>query len=209
MFMYGSGGGIRGVLANATLYRLFGLLIGASRRFYVTLLDQYVGIRPGQRVLDIGCGPGTIVPYLPKVEYFGFDASEKYINAARKRYANRGSFTCQRIDERSLENASFFDLAFAFGMLHHLSDSEALQLFLLADNALKQGGRLITLDGCYIDGQSQFAKWLISRDRGRHVRTNGGYSDLARQVFSDVRVHVRHDMLRIPYTHVILVCTKA
>ena len=70
----------------------------------------------------------------------------------------------------------------------------------------KRGGRLITFDGCYGDGQSKVAKLIVGMDRGQNVRDRNGYETLARGIFSDVKVHVRHDMVRIPYTHIVLEC---
>ena len=78
----------------------------------------------------------------------------------------------------------------------------------LANKALKKGGRLITFDGCYIEGQSKIAQFIISRDRGQFVRTQDGYVNLASKVFSRIEVGLRDDLLRIPYNHVILECTK-
>jgi len=46
----------------------------------------------------------------------------------------------------------------------------------------------------------------VSRDRGQYVRESAEYAMLAAQVFPEVRSFVRHDLLRIPYTHVILQC---
>jgi hypothetical protein len=94
------------------------------------------------------------------------------------------------------------------GILHHLDDGEALQLFHLAQTALKPGGRLITLDGVFVQKQSPCARYIISKDRGQNVRTQQGYLQLASQVFSTITTSIRHDLLRIPYTHIILECMK-
>jgi SAM-dependent methyltransferase len=104
-----------------------------------------------------------------------------------------------------MELASF-DLAIAVGVLHHLNDAEALQLFQMAQAALKPAGRLITLDNCYRDGQSRIARFLISKDRGQYVRASDAYRNLALSVFPEVKASIREDLLRIPYTQVILEC---
>lgn len=42
---------------------------------------------------------------------------------------------------------AYFDIVLVVGVLHHLDDTEALQLCQLAQAGLKSGGTLITLDG--------------------------------------------------------------
>jgi hypothetical protein len=96
----------------------------------------------------------------------------------------------------------------AIGILHHLSDEEALKLFRLAQSALKPGGCLVTLDGCYIDNQPRLARYLISKDRGEHIRTLDAYRALASRVFSKVVTHLRSDLLHVPYTHLIMKMEK-
>ena len=103
---------------------------------------------------------------------------------------------------------SQFDLVLAVGVLHHLNDAEALQLCKLAEAALKPGGRFITFDGCYLSGQSPIAHYLLTRDRGQNVRDQEGYTKLVSQVLTKNVVSIRHDLLRIPYTHIILECTR-
>jgi cyclopropane fatty-acyl-phospholipid synthase-like methyltransferase len=101
-----------------------------------------------------------------------------------------------------------FDFVLAIGILHHLGDAEAAQLFRTAHGCLRTGGQLITLDNVYVEGQSPVAKYLISKDRGRHVRQPDQYADRARPVFSQVDGFIRHDLLRVPYSHFIMKCQK-
>jgi len=196
---------LRRVLSLPKIYSLFADLVGGdSRRKYV---DQYIRPQSGDRVLDIGCGPADLLDYLPSsVSYTGFDASQSYIDSARARFANRGSFFCERVDEKVIERIGRFNVALATGVLHHLDDADALSLFRIARAALVPGGRLITLDGCYTPDQSAMARYIISKDRGQHVRDAKAYEELARQVFPQVEVSVRHDLMRIPYTHIIMQC---
>ncbi len=200
--------GIRSILSIPAVYGLFGKLIGGSHSG-TTLVKEYIRPKAGDKLLDIGCGPGDILRYLPEnVEYTGFDASHQYIEAAQKRYGNRATFICEQVNTTNLKEPSHFDIVLAIGILHHLDDAEALQLFKIAHAALKNGGRLITMDGVFMEKQSPIARWIISKDRGQNVRTQEGYFELASQVFPNISNDIRHNLLRIPYTHFILECTN-
>ena len=96
----------------------------------------------------------------------------------------------------------------ALAILHHLDDTEALQLFRIAHGALKAGGKLVTLDGVWTDDQSRAARYVQSRDRGQFIRDEKGYVNLAAQVFTVIQPTIHHKLLRIPYTHIILACVR-
>src|SRR5579884_2353919 len=136
---------IRSVLALPQAYQFFFNVIGAPERSRILVRD-YIHPQPGDRILEIGCGPGTIVPYLPETEYVGFDLSEEYIEQARRKFP-RAKFVCERVSQYTLPQRQYFDVVLALGIVHHLDDSEALQLFSISREALKPGGKLVTLDG--------------------------------------------------------------
>ena len=198
--------GVRSLLSFPAAHRLFQALAGAPRARRV-LADEYIRARAGEKVLDIGCGTADILGYLPEVDYVGFDQNESYIRAARETFGARGRFVGRDVNEVAPGSLGSFDAVLALGILHHLEDPEAMKLFEIAKSCLKHGGRLITFDSCYQEGQSPAARFFIDRDRGRNTRTEAGYARLASGVFGTVRTAVRHDLLNIPYTHVVLVCT--
>ena len=197
---------IRSVLSIPTAYQLWWNLVGGPGWAKV-LVNEYVQPGAGARILEIGCGPGTIVRYLPPSEYWGFDLSPRYIELAKRRFP-KAHFVCERVSQFSLANEQSFDVVLALGIVHHLDDAEARQLFQIAYGALKESGKLVTFDGVYADGQSPAARWLLARDRGEYVRSEREYVAIASQVFSTIRPGVRHDLLRIPYTHLILECVR-
>jgi SAM-dependent methyltransferase len=197
---------LRRVLAVPAAYQLWWKVVGGSAAAQV-LVDEYIQPRAGARILEIGCGPGSIVSYLPPSDYLGFDLSPEYIELAKRRFP-KARFVCERVSQFSLAKEQSFDVVLALGIVHHLDDAEARQLFQIAHDALIPGGKLITLDGAWTDGQSATARWLLARDRGEHVRSEREYVGIASQVFSNIRPSIRHDLLRIPYTHLILECIR-
>jgi SAM-dependent methyltransferase len=131
----------------------------------------------------------------------------KYIGAAMKRFGSRGKFFCMKVSGAMLKEFSAFDIVLAKGVLHHLDDAEAGELFQLARNTLKPSGRLIMIDGCYVEGRSKLEHYILSKDRGQYVRNQAGYYELASKVFPQVKVNLHHDLLRIPYTHIVMECS--
>jgi len=197
--------GIARLLDFPRVYSGFANLIGGDARSAYT--REYVRPVPGQRIVDIGCGPADIVSEMPDgVEYVGIDMSPQYIDAARARFGHRASFHCQPISPELGVRLAPFDIAMANGVLHHLDDARALDLLQLARASLAEGGRLVTLDGCYVPNQPAIARWLLKMDRGKHVRAQEAYVELARRAFGTVVPHLRQDLLRIPYTHLIMEC---
>jgi SAM-dependent methyltransferase len=198
---------LRRVLNQSWAYLSLMRLIGGdacTRR----LVAEVLRAQPGQRVLDVGCGPGRLLPFLPNVSYAGIDASASYLATARARFP-QGRFEqldlegdCSTFPDRD------FDLILAFGLLHHLPDAPAARLFAFSRERLREGGRLVTLDGVYWHGQHPVARLLISLDRGRFVRSASGYESLARSAFTNVETTRYENLLRIPYSHICLVCRK-
>ena len=197
--------GLKSILSFPFAYTSLQNLLGgrSARKDFV---DRYVRAKAGDRILDIGCDPGDIVGFLPEINYVGFDSNAHYIEIAEKRYGGRATFRCENLGHGTIDELGLFDIVLATGVLHHLDDDDAARLLRLARAALKKGGRLITLDACFIEQQSRIARFLISRDRGQNVRTREGYGRLATSVFEQVKVDVRHDLLWVPYTHIILEC---
>lgn len=188
------------------MYSLFRRLVGrgSARAVYAR---EHLRAQPGERVLDLGCGTGDILEYLPAVAYVGYDISLRYIELARTRFSGRGEFHCRAVDDSLPIAAGSFDLVIAHGVLHHLDDAGARSLLRVGHRALRVGGRLVSFDGCFTGDQSPAARLLLSLDRGRHVRVRAAYEGLARAEFGQVRSFIRHDLLRIPYTHLIMECS--
>jgi cyclopropane fatty-acyl-phospholipid synthase-like methyltransferase len=197
---------VRSLLAIPDAYNLWWNAVGGPA-FAKVLVHEYLQPRVGARILEIGCGPGTIVGYLPQGEYLGFDLSSKYIEMARKRFPE-AQFVCERVSQFSLTKQQSFDAVLALGIVHHLDDPEARQLFQIAYDALKSGGKLVTCDGVWTSDQSPAARWLLAKDRGEYVRNEREYMNIASQVFGNVRASVRHNLIRIPYSHLILECVR-
>lgn len=199
--------GVRAVLSNAKVYDVFQWMMGAKRGRSI-ISSRYVKSKNGDCILDIGCGTAEIRQYLSDVEYFGIDPNPNYIEAAKNRFRNlpRCTFLCATVDEVVLDAFPKFDIVLASAVLHHLSDAEVIRLATLAKVALKANGRLVTLDPCYVEGQSPVARFLVSRDRGQHVRDAEGYRALMSCVFDSITTDVRHDLARFPYTHLAMEC---
>lgn len=200
-------GGVRSLLARPSLYRSFQYLVGSA-----TVTEELVrqsDVRAGDTILDIGCGTATILDHLPTCQYVGFDVSADYIQSARQQYGDRATFYSDPVDgmdRNELLRHGPFDVVFAQGVLHHLSDIDAGDVFVLAAAALRPGGRFVSVDPVLEPGQPRLARMLVKRDRGTNVRSVGGYMALAADVFEGVQHTVRHDMLRIPYSHMFIRC---
>ena len=200
--------GLRAVLAQPRVYDAFQRALGATNveRVFVDRLLR--GAPPRPRVLDIGCGPGDVLEAMPAVDYVGFDVSERYIASARERFGARGRFFVGDVTRVDMHELGPFDCIAAKGVLHHLDDEEASHLLRAAAAALAPGGRLATLDGCFSDGQGRVSRFVVGRDRGQNIRTSAGYAALAREWFDLVDVIEYDDLLRIPYSHCVLECTR-
>jgi SAM-dependent methyltransferase len=190
------------------LYNLFQRVVGgnALRR---RIIQNHARPRPADKVIDIGCGSAQALQSLPDVEYLGFDIDPDYIAFARRTYGDKGTFIVG--DTRSLRGDSRFkdaDIVIAVSVLHHLDDEEAADCIRFAYEALKQGGRLICHDACWIPNQGTLSRYIMSTDRGRNIRTEQQYRELAAKVFRSVRAWVDTKPMRIPYVTIVLECEK-
>lgn len=195
------------LLANAGIYSSLQRCLAPER--FMHRLAAIIGIRAGDRVLDIGCGPADILAYLPKdVDYTGFDISERYIAAAKGRYGARGKFAVRAVSQNA-EDSGEYDAVISLGVLHHLSDLDARTLLDCASRLLRPGGRLVTCDPVRLQGQHPVARLMIALDRGEFVRTFQDYLALARRCFPNAAGKVVHDLLIVPYTQCVIAASKA
>lgn len=182
------------------LYQELGGFFGAR----VRAIRQYLPLTPGMKVIDIGCGPGYIVRHLPAgIDYVGLDIDEPSIAYARARFGDKGRFDTRFFDAAAVDDLGPVDVVMMNGVMHHIGDADLAATLACVKAALKPGGALFTLDGCYAPGQSRIDKWLLDNDRGVHVRDATGYRALLDDAFDDVDLHIRNDLSRLPYTFAI------
>jgi|RhiMetdeSRZDD1v2_1073273.scaffolds.fasta_scaffold97316_4 SAM-dependent methyltransferase len=201
--------GLWSPLANPLVYEAFHHLIGA-RRWLKRFADNVICVQRGERLLDIGCGPGALLRYLPEwTTYIGFDRNPSYIQRAKRTYGSRGEFICDDVSNFTSHALAPTDIAVAYGILHHLDDELACHLLRSVANALKPGGRLITVDPCFHARQSVLQRLIVSNDRGMHVRPFEQYVDLCGEAFHKPEATYQNGHIPFPHSICIVQATRA
>lgn len=175
---------MRKVLSLPNVYLVFQALVGGTkmRSLCLALLEP----KPGQKIVDIGCGPAYYLADLPAVEYYGFDTDMRYIDHARKRFGSRGRFYAEPFTQAHADVLGPFDGVLLMGLLHHLNDFECGTLLSVLSKCLRPEGRIVTLDTVVHQHQGLFERWLALNDRGKYVRSPSSFKALAKLHFSEV-----------------------
>lgn len=190
----------------SSLYSLSQNLIGA-RRIRRNFINEYIKPQKDHKILDIGCGTAEILGLLDNVKYCGVDQSKDYIQTAKKRFHNKGTFIVGDLNSELIKNLPRFDIVMALGVLHHLNDVQVEEVLSAVNYILKEDGRFVSFDPCIEDGQNLMARFLINRDRGKYVRREEQYLSLFTDGYEILNKEVRNQVW-FPYTHFMLECKK-
>jgi SAM-dependent methyltransferase len=200
--------GVWSLLYNPTIYEAFHHLIGA-RRWLRRFTRDVIRAGASDRVLDVGCGPGALLHYLPATTaYVGFDRNRAYIERARRLHQGRGEFVCDDLANFASHALPRVDVAVAIGVLHHLDDGLASDLLGSIAATLNPGGRLITVDPCFHRDQSPLQRFFVSQDRGMHVRPFEQYVALCGTVFPGPKAALKQGYVPFPHSVCIMQAAK-
>ncbi|HME81624.1 MAG TPA: cyclopropane-fatty-acyl-phospholipid synthase family protein [Candidatus Eremiobacteraceae bacterium] len=103
-------------------------------------------LRPGDRLLDVGCGWGGLIRYAARehgATAVGITLSTKQAEYAQRRIAAEGladRVSVELRDYRELEPLGLFDKAASIGMVEHVGDGMLSTYFEAVEGALKPGG---------------------------------------------------------------------
>lgn len=151
-----------------------------ERRFKLRVIES-AHLVPGMRVLDVGCGTGTLLVLaaeaVPGAVLIGVDVDDRILEHARRKIAIRGL-------PIQLERASATELPYADGSFervlstlafHHLTREEKARAFAEVHRVLRPGGELHLGDfGAPDTRYSRVASYLTEKIGGEHVQENYG-----------------------------------
>lgn len=114
---------------------------GQNARFVTDLgagVVELLGTKPGERILDLGCGDGVLTKKLVELgcQVVGVDASPDFIVAARSL-----GLDARLMDGQTLTFHEEFDAVFSNAALHWMKNMEAVINGVF--HALKPGGRFV------------------------------------------------------------------
>ncbi len=135
------------------------------------ILDEYV--KPGQTVLDIGCGPGTFTIAMAKMvgesgKVIAVDVQEEMLQILKKKAAQQGlesRIVTHKSDPDRIGISEKVDFVLAFYMVHEVPNAEAFLMEIVS--VLKPEGKLLVVEPKFHVSATAFEKTIdVARQAG-------------------------------------------
>ena len=168
------------ILERAAVYRAWQAPFAEQKFAPILKKNDLRGVR---RVLDVACGPGTNSRHFTHVDYLGIDINENYIRDARQKYGR----DFMAVDARKLDDASVdrFDFILVNSFLHHLNDTDVMDVLSSLESRLSQDGHIHILELVLPENRS-IARLLAHWDRGDFARPLPEWQALFSKLFMPV-----------------------
>ncbi|MDV6262472.1 class I SAM-dependent methyltransferase [Rhodococcoides yunnanense] len=170
-------------------------LEAAQDNKYRLVFDK-LGLKPGDRLLDIGCGWGSMVRYAARrgVQVIGVTLSQEQASWAQKAIADEGLSDLAEVrfsDYRDVPETNF-DAISSIGLTEHIGVHNYPSYFSFIQSKLRDGGRLLNHSITRPDNRSH-AKAGSFIDR--YVFPDGELTGSGRIIteIQDVGLEVRHE----------------
>ena len=123
-----------------------------------------IKINENTKILDIGCGPGTLLAKIKPVYKLavGIDFDEKQISFARKKFNNRKNIKWIYGDVTKLNIKNKFDYIICSELIEHIEPSKADKLMTSINHLLSQDGKLILTTPNY-RSLWPMTEWFVNR----------------------------------------------
>jgi cyclopropane-fatty-acyl-phospholipid synthase len=149
--------------------------LDAAQERKLDYLCRKMRLKPGQRLLDIGCGWGGLVLYAAErygVDATGITVSQPQVDFATERIRDAGLADRCRVllrDYRELEERGAYDAVVSVGMFEHVGEELLGRYFREAMELLRPGGVFLnhgiaTVAGARKDGQPSFVEAYVFPD---------------------------------------------
>jgi len=161
----------------------------------VGFIVEALGLTPGMRVLDVGCGPGRHAHALAGrgIAVHGIDISKRFVELATEQAPPGATF--ERLDARAMRFETEFDAAIclcqgAFGLM--TADGQDLAVLQGIVRALRPGGRLAL---------SAFSSYFVLKHwNGADFDADSGVNHERTQVLDEAGVAIEADLWTGCYT---------
>ena len=117
-----------------------------AQRQKLDYICRKLRLKPGEKLLDIGCGWGGLVIHAARdygVQALGVTLSERQLGFARERILQEGlAERCEvrLLDYRDVEGSGAYDKLASIGMVEHVGSSRLREYFQHAYRLLRSGG---------------------------------------------------------------------
>ena len=153
------------------------------------------------RVLDVGCGPGTNRRHFSRANYVGLDINRRYVRRAQARTG--GSYVVADVGNVPLAVSASFDFILVNSLLHHIPTPQVENLLDRLARLLSPTGTIHVLD-LVVPRRGAAARLLASMDRGDYPRTRAKLEALLSQRFRpEVIEGYSINVLGLPLWHMI------
>jgi len=142
---------------------------------------RHIDLRDVNRVLDVGCGPGTNAGCFQGCDYLGVDINPAYIRSAERRHGPK--FRVADVTSMRIEPGQGYDLILVNSLLHHLSDPDVDRLLAHLVTLIAEKGAIHIME-LVLPERRSVARFLARKDRGEFPRSLDAWREIFTRHFT-------------------------